>query len=254
MSDAVALLAPLRARPITSVLALDFDGTLSPIVEDPAAARPIDGSLELLAHLASVYRDVIVVSGRPLDFLEPIMPPGVSIVGLYGLEGTDHGRRWEHPNGGAWRETMADIASSARRDGPAAMRVELKGLSITLHYRGHPDLAEDVRAIAETQASRAGLLTREARMSIELHPPIDSDKGTVIDRLVTDAQAVLFGGDDVGDLPAFDALDRLAARAVHTVRVAVTSEEAPAELLERADLRVDGPAGFLELLGSLSPE
>ena len=254
MPDAAALLAPLRARPASSVLAVDFDGTLAPIVSDPAAARPVEGSLELLASLARSYRDVIVVSGRPLDFLEPILPAEVSVVGLYGLEGADHGTRWEHPNGGAWRETMADLATAARRDGPAAMRVELKGLSITLHYRNHPELADDVRALASAQASRAGVLTRDARMSVELHPPIDSDKGTVIDRLTVDAEAVLYAGDDVGDLPAFDARDRLAARGAHVVRVAVVSDEAPAELIDRADLRVAGPAELGSVFGSLVVE
>ena len=63
---------------------------------------------------------------------------------------------------------------------------------------------------------------------------------------------VCFLGDDVGDLPAFDALDRLAAAGVHTVRVAVSTEEAPQEVLERADVVVDGPAGALAVLERLA--
>nr|MBA3955769.1 trehalose-phosphatase [Acidimicrobiia bacterium] len=50
------------------------------------------------------------------------------------------------------------------------------------------------------------------------------------------------------------ALDRLAATGIHTVRVAVGSDEAPVELMERADWVVDGPVGALALLEALASE
>jgi trehalose 6-phosphate phosphatase len=63
---------------------------------------------------------------------------------------------------------------------------------------------------------------------------------------------VCFVGDDRGDLPAYDALDRLAVRGVHTLRVAVASSEAPDELIARADLVLDGPAEVLAFLRRLA--
>jgi trehalose 6-phosphate phosphatase len=92
---------------------------------------------------------------------------------------------------------------------------------------------------------------RPAKMSVELHPPIQADKGTALEALVDGLGAVCFVGDDLGDLPAFDALDRLAARGVHAVRVGVDSDEVPARLLERADVVLDGPAGVVAFLRSL---
>ena len=92
------------------------------------------------------------------------------------------------------------------------MRVESKGLSLTLHYRGHPDLESQVRELAERQAARSGLSVRTARMSYELHPPIDADKGTALRDVTAGLEAVCFLGDDRGDLPAFVELERLAAR------------------------------------------
>ena len=65
-------------------------------------------------------------------------------------------------------------------------------------------------------------------------------------------EAACFLGDDVGDLPAFDALDRLAAAGLRTVRVGVRTEEAPAALLERCDLVVEGPEGALAVLRHLA--
>jgi trehalose 6-phosphate phosphatase len=62
---------------------------------------------------------------------------------------------------------------------------------------------------------------------------------------------VLFAGDDLGDLPAYDAVDELRAQGVHGVLVCSGSEEGPEELRSRADVVVDGPAGVVELLRSL---
>lgn len=246
------LLEPLRSRAAESIIVVDYDGTTSAIVEDPATAVPVPGVVDALMALRDDYLSVTVVSGRPLDFLTSMLPDGLDLVGLYGLEGMRGGRRWEHPNGGAWREVMADLAASSTSFGPAGMRVELKDLSLTLHYRSHPELRDEVTGFARSQAERAGLVCRPARMSVELHPPIDSDKGTVVTELAADARGVLFAGDDIGDLPAFDALDRLAAQGLYTVRIGVRSDEAPEELLSRADAVVDGPDGVVEVLGQLS--
>ncbi len=245
------LLASFRDDPAGSRIVLDFDGSLSPIVEDPASAAPLEGVPDLLLGLANRYGEVIVVSGRPVDFLSQHLPVEVSIAGLYGLEGLRGGERWEHPNSGAWREVMEDVAVTSRSLGPAGMLVEPKGLSITLHYRTRPEIGPEVVAFARSQAERAGLEARAAKMSMELQPPIETDKGKVIDEWCAGASSVLFAGDDLGDLPGFDALDRLARRGAHTVRVAVTSDETPPVLRERADVEVDGPPGLKALLGEL---
>jgi trehalose 6-phosphate phosphatase len=131
------------------------------------------------------------------------------------------------------------------------MRVEAKGLSITLHYRGAPEIAAEVADLGARLAERGGLEVRPAKMSVELHPPVATDKGTVVDRVASGTAAAMYLGDDRGDLPAFDGLDRVAVTGTHTLRGAVRSEEAPDELLRRADLVLDGPTAVLGLLRSL---
>jgi trehalose 6-phosphate phosphatase len=94
-------------------------------------------------------------------------------------------------------------------------------------------------------------------MARELRPPLPVDKGTAVTALLTDAPAIeraSFAGDDHGDLAAFAALGRLrddgALRAV--TRIAVRSSEAPLELLDAADVVVDGPDGLAALLRALA--
>jgi trehalose 6-phosphate phosphatase len=90
-------------------------------------------------------------------------------------------------------------------------------------------------------------------MSVELHPPIDEDKGTVLTRLAAEHTGpVVYLGDDVGDLPAFAALDTLEASGRTVWRVVARSEEMAPELAEQADLLLDGPVGVLALLNRLA--
>jgi trehalose 6-phosphate phosphatase len=249
MSD---LLAPFIERPGRAALLLDFDGTLSPIVDVPADARPLPGAYEVLEALAARFAVVAVVSGRPASFLEPLLPPSVLISGVYGLETVRDGVRADHTGAAGWRDAVAEAARRAKENGPVGMAVEPKGLSLTLHYREHPGLGPAVREWASAEAQRSGLVMRRARMSFELHPPVAIDKGTAVESLVTGVEAVGFVGDDRGDLPAFDTLDHLEARGVEVLKVAVASDEAPGDLIERADLVVDGPRAVLDLLRHLA--
>ncbi|MCD9624718.1 trehalose-phosphatase [Rhabdothermincola salaria] len=241
------LAAPHRAGVFT-----DFDGTLAAIVADPDTSRPLHGSVEVLDRLAGVVARVAVISGRPVAFLERFFPSSVTVSGLYGLQRVVGGTRDDHPEAAAWAPVVDEVVTAARDGGPDGMRVEHKELSVTLHYREHPELAGEVEAWAAAEAVRTGLEKNSARMSVELHPPVPADKGTALLDLADGLAAVCFLGDDVGDLPAFAALDVLAERGVATVKVAVSSDEQDQRLADTADVHVDGPEGALELLGALA--
>ena len=243
---------PLAGSPSSSAVLSDFDGTLAAIVDDPATSSPLPGMVEVLGRLAERFAVVGVVSGRPVSFLLDHLDPALQLSGLYGLERWREGRRVEVEEVEAWRQPVAEATERARAElGPV---VEAKGLSVTLHFRTCPERAPEVKAWAASEAERSGLWVHEARSSVELHPPLDIDKGTEVEVLATGKDAACFLGDDVGDVAAFDALDRLASAGVHTVRVAVASEESPSELIDRADLVVEGPPGVLSLLEDLARE
>jgi trehalose 6-phosphate phosphatase len=252
LHDLDDLLAPLRATPARAGILTDFDGTLSEIVEHPEDARPLDGVVEVLSDLAARYGRVAVISGRPVEFLAAHLPGPLLLSGLYGLQVIQAGRREDDPAALEWGAAVDDVALAASETGPAGMRVESKGLSLTLHFRGRPEIGDEVRAWATEQAVRTGLELRAAKMSFELHPPVEADKGTAVAAMAEGLEAVCFLGDDVGDLPAFEALGRLRADGVYALRLAVRSGEAPPELLAQADAVLDGPRAALAVLRRLA--
>ncbi len=250
--DAGALVARLRESPATTAILLDFDGTLAAIVDDPAAAAPPPGVPEVLDALVGVYSVVAVISGRPVAFLTAHLGSGPTLVGLYGLERRVGGETVVSPDAAHWRDIVERVAAEARVALPPVVGVEHKGLSLTIHLRTAPEHAAEVGRWATAAAGRSGLQVRHARRSVELHPPVHADKGTVASELVGDVTAACFIGDDVGDLPAFDALDALAARVRIAVRLAVSSPELDPALRARADGLVDGPSEVLAILRELA--
>ncbi len=242
-------------EPGAAALFLDFDGTLAPIVADPASARPLPGVPELLARLAARLGLVAVVSGRPVAYLVDVLgaPPGVHLAGLYGMEelGAD-GAVQVDEDARRWRPVLAEVSGEARRAAPPGVMIEEKGLAMTIHWRGNPGAEAWARSFAGRLIAGTGLVGQPGRMALELRPPGPTDKGAVVDRLGPGHRAVACFGDDLGDLPAFAALDRLAALGVAVARVAVVDDESPPEVVAAADVVVRGPEEALGLLALIA--
>ncbi len=235
--------------PPATALLFDFDGTLSLIVDDPERAEPVMGVADLLRRLATRFGRVAVVSGRPRSFLTDWLPPTIDLSCLYGLETRVDGVESEHPDAEPWRPRIAAAAAGAEL--PAGATVEAKGLSMTVHYRRAPDAEESVLAWASAVAAETGLELRRAKASVELHPPVRVDKGTSVFSMTEGCGTVVYVGDDVGDLPAFAALDELRRAGVRTVKVASGGDELPDEVAHAADLVVHGPHDVLALFAPL---
>jgi trehalose 6-phosphate phosphatase len=260
-----ALLAPLVARPAGSAIITDFDGTLSPIVSRPELARPVDGSAELLARLAARFAVVAVVSGRPVSFLMqhlvsedavPGPPPTGTprFFGLYGLERSG-------PDGSVtvdgavvpWLPVVDEVLGRLAGAAPDGVLVESKGLAVTVHWRTVPEAEPWALAAVADEVARTGLVAHPGRRSVELRLPLPVDKGSVTATLAGECSAAVFLGDDLGDLPAFAALDELrASRGVATVKVAVADHESAPEVLAAADLVLAGPDEALDVLAWLA--
>jgi len=256
-ADTAALgpLAALLADPATTALLTDFDGTLSPIVDDPDEARPLPAAPGVLARLSRHFAVVAVVSGRPVTFLAAHLAgagPAVRLYGVYGLEWMAGDRVQVAPEAEAWLARAAEVVAAARVEAPPGVGVEPKGAALAIHWRRAPDAGAWAEAFGERWAGRSGLVLQPGRRALELRPPLDIDKGRVVERVAAGSSAALFAGDDAGDLPAFAALDRLAASGMTVVKMAVADDESPASLVAAADVVVAGPAEALDLLGRLA--
>ena len=231
----------------------DFDGTLSPIGEDPEAVVPVPDAVDALAALVGEAALVAVVSARPVGFLGDRLGhiPGLHLHGLYGLEYSADGGRTvaTAPEAEPYLPLIARIVDEARAAFPTAL-IEDKRLSCALHYRTTPDLQPGIEKWATARAAAYGLKLQRGRMVVELKPPVDTDKGAVVRTAAQSLSGAWYFGDDLGDLPAFAALDDLERRpGFHAVRVAIANADgAVVSLTDRADLRLAAPEQVPPLL------
>ncbi len=245
----------LMHDPAHAAVLVDFDGTLACIQDEPETVAPWPGVPEVLAALSRRYAVVAVVSGRPAAFLVKVLGPEVRVSALYGLEsvvpGTD-GRIAVAPDAQRWASVVAAQADRLEAEAPAGVFVERKGLCLTVHYRTAPQQANWVEQAVHGAADRSGLAVHPAKQSLELRPPVAADKGSAVIELAAGCAAVCYMGDDVGDLPAFTALDAWSTDGVATFKVVVRSSELDRDVEGAADLIVDGPAGAFAFLQSLA--
>lgn len=241
------------ARAAECYLFFDFDGTLAPIGDDPAVVQPWPGVVAAMTALSDLVGHVAIVSARPVDFLRDrfaALPERVDLYGLYGLEVHTDGRTHTDPSALDWAPTMAQLAERARAELPGEDTVEFKRLSVALHYRTAPQLGDQVERWARSEASRLGLRTQSGRMVVELKPPGQRDKGTVITEAIKSAGCAWYFGDDLSDIKAFQALrERTAADPqFFGVCVAVANPETGRELSAAADLTLESPAALPDFL------
>lgn len=206
----VALLQRLASTP-RLLVALDFDGTVSPFVDDPYAARVIPEAAASIARLAALPRTwVAFVSGRPLESLVRVTESDENafLIGSHGAEVRLHGddvapavdddeRRRLDELGAALSTLVAEM--------PGSM-LEHKPLGFGVHTRSvDPMRVAEVHAESRAAAGRVGgFLARDGKDILEFAVR-DSTKGDGIEylRARVDASAVLFAGDDVTDEDGF---------------------------------------------------
>ena len=241
-------------------LFLDFDGTLSDMQQRPADARPREGVPDLLARLANRYPVVSLVSGRSAHQLLEWLGPDVEIWGLHGAERTVDGRVVLAPAAARYEPTMQTVLRQAEvamsEPGLEGTILENKRAMVTFHYRTALDVERAealLDSLVDGLAREHGLVRNFGKFAFELQPPVSfSKRNVVLERAREEGlRAVCFAGDDVVDLPGFDAVDELEGEGVVGLRVAVDSTESPGPLIARADLVVEGPAGMMELLEAL---
>ncbi|PVU83340.1 trehalose-phosphatase [Cellulomonas sp. WB94] len=257
-SDVGAVAAGLRElaadtarRPL--LVALDFDGTLAPLVDDPSASRALPGAATALTALvalpAAARVHVALVSGRALGDLHTLAqaPVGTFLIGSHGAErarvtafGLDRDVvQLDDDVADRLASLGAEVAAVARgRDG---VWVETKPTAVVVHTRLAPD---DVAELAEAEAlevgARLGTNVLHGKDVVEISV-LHASKGDAVTALRNElgARVVLYVGDDVTDEHAFAALGPA------DVTVKVGAGETIAQY------RVHGPDDVVEALTAL---
>jgi trehalose 6-phosphate phosphatase len=255
----------------STVVGLDFDGTLSPIVEDPTAAYIHPEAGRVLVDLAEQIAAVAVVTGRParqalelggLDEVGAAVAEAGKELYVFGQYGNE---RWSSshrrvvsprpPRGMA--SFLGELPRTLREAGAADAYVEEKGLAVAVHTRRLDDPEAAFRRllpVLDELARRRDLVVEPGRNVIEVRAP-GMHKGLVVATIVEELApgGLLFAGDDLGDREAFEAVAGLAREGLPTLLVCAASQEESA-LVELSDVVVDGPGGVLDLLRRLTAD
>lgn len=253
-------LEALLAAPGDALIGSDYDGTLSPIVADPAAAYAHPAAVTALRRLAPRAGTLAIITGRPvaqaveLGGLADV--PGIIVLGHYGWERWQDGQVSAPPAPPgvevARSELPGVLASAGAREGTWT---EDKGYALAVHTRRAADPEEALERLREPLAAlaeRTALTVEPGRLVIEVRPP-GMDKGAALTGLTRQrrARSVMFCGDDLGDLAAFAAVRALRREGIPGVTVYSASAES-AFPAEQADLVVDGPEGVAALLTAIA--
>ncbi|MBN2027722.1 MAG: trehalose-phosphatase [Actinobacteria bacterium] len=255
MSEPRDWISTFKAEPRRSGLFLDFDGTLSAIAPTPAEAVLHPRAAEILPDLARRYPFCVMSGRRAASVASLVGLAHVHYVGLHGMEWMEDEPHID-PEVLPYLPTL-DRAREELKDSLTKLPgvfLENKLASISLHLRQVPEMEEQALQLAESLADNLGLKLERGRMTLELRPPVDVNKGTVLIRLAAGwrLKRGLYAGDDLTDVAGFRGLRYLMKEGgFDGIAIAVLSPETPIELEAVADMTVDGPDGLLDLLSQL---
>lgn len=264
-----AFIDAVAAAPAETLLALDFDGTLAPMVPNPEDSRMHDGSAVALGRLGARVGQLAIITGRGVEKVRSLGAldgrPGLErivVLGQYGVERYDAASGQIHlPEAGdgvaaAKRDLVGLLAELAAQGQPVAgVHLEDKGRAIGVHTRraDQPEEAFEVLGpLVAAVGERRGLHVEPGRSVIELRTSTLT-KGDALRTLVaeTGATVVAMIGDDLGDLPAFQLLEQLRDEGITTCAVVSASEEQPV-LADVADVICAGPDGVAAWLKAVA--
>jgi trehalose 6-phosphate phosphatase len=265
VSDAgIAAMQAIMDRPRQTMIGVDFDGTLAPIIDDPENAYADPAAVGALAELGPLIGWIVVITGRPVHtavklggFQGRSGLESMVVLGQYGIERWDaaSGEFTVPPDPAAIRQVADELPDVLSSLGLEDARVEYKGRAIGVHTRqlDNPGRAFDqlVEPLTEL-AARHELHIEPGKNVLEIRAP-GFDKGDALLRIVAErgARQVIFAGDDLGDLPAFRAVEQLRTQGIDGLLVCSASHEEDA-LTGMSDLILDGPRGVAEWLSRLA--
>lgn len=240
-------------------LVFDVDGTVAEIAPTAEAVKVSPGVKKHLRSLVRRLPLVAAISGRLIKVLRQLVGvEGVVYNGNHGLERWVKGKVEVRPEVQAY---VAKIAAVIRELSPIlqplGVKFEDKGAGLVFHYRTLPN-RDEVREIILREISRSTAAQPfnidKARTVIELRPPLEISKGSMLRELIESYQlkAAVYMGDDVADIDAFNTMHDLSRGAeFRGLALGVVGEETPPNVAESADLLLRGVSEVETFLGWL---
>lgn len=231
------------------LIASDFDGTLSPLVDHPADAALHPTALSVLESLAALHPRVRLafLSGRSLADLAarlPLIQDSIVLGGNHGLELRGAGLDWRHPMSTQVRPHLEMLATRLQQVlRVTGAQMEDKGASLTVHYRrvATVDLPGLHAAITRIELPE-GIRRHDGKDVVEYRPHVEWHKGHALRRIQQHFDippaATIFLGDDATDEDAFRELDSRG----------ITLHVGPESAVSLAELRAHHPRDAIQFL------
>jgi trehalose 6-phosphate synthase/phosphatase len=240
----------LASRP-TVALFVDYDGTLTPLVDRPESATLPDATRQVIEQAARAsYLDLVVISGRSLsDVRERVGVGGITFVGNHGFEMDGPGISFRHPDADAHRPVVERAGAQLERLRVPGAQVEYKGTTVAFHYR-RVQQERKLEAIRQATAvfEREGLRVIRGNQVVEGRPQLDWHKGSAVLHVLRERHGIewpsrvraLYIGDDITDEDAFRSLRGIG----RSVRVGLAEDHRGAG----ADYHLPDPPAVLQVL------
>ncbi len=240
-------------------LAFDIDGTLSPIAPTPGEARLYPGVMPLLQR-AKEHAHIAIMTGRSIDDGAAILNlDGLTYIGTHGLEWSE-GLPWLHPveivpEATAYYEPgkyLLDLVEQRLSELPGVI-VQRKRIGGSIHYRLSPNPAQTrqkLLSLLEQPARQLDMSLSEGKLVIEIRVPLPVHKGQALRQFVQrfSLRAIVFAGDDRTDLDAVVEITNMRKEGIAALSIVVQHHDTLPDLLEQADIVVQGVPGMVDLL------
>ena len=247
----------LAQRPVG--MALDIDGTLSPIAPTPDEARIYPGVLSLLER-AKKHAHIAILTGRSIDDGAGMLNiDGLTYIGTHGMEWSE-GLPWLHPveiipealNYYEPGKYLLDLVEQHLSELPGVI-VQRKRIGGSIHYRLAPDPTETrqkLLSLLKQPARQVNMSLSEGKLIIEIRVPLPIHKGLALRQFVQryGLNAIVFAGDDRTDLDAVTEITTMRKEGLAAISIVVQHHDTLPELLAQADIVVQEVPGMVELL------